>query len=113
MRRVLLAAASVAIAVSTTARLPARAFQADPVPAFITDLESALASGDPARLRALESPDLAAAGAAVATHALAIDNTSAVAVRSRTHKTTGTSTEILADVFVGHGPRARSRSPGA
>jgi hypothetical protein len=98
---------SVLCTLAAALRLSAQVAPADPVARLLTDLETALASGDPTRLTALEAPALSPDTVnGIARSVVSGPNTS-VAVRERTRRVTGAGADVLADVFLGRGNRAR------
>jgi hypothetical protein len=108
-RRGVLGALGLAAVVGATAslRLLAQTPAPDPVARLLADLEAALASGDAARLTPLESPTLGAdvidglAGSVV--HGPA----STVVLRERGRKKADDGADVLVDVFLARGDRAR------
>lgn len=81
--------------------------QPDAVTHLLADLETALASGDPTRLTALESPSLSPDTANGIARSVVAGPDATVTVRERARRPTAEGTEVLADIFLGHGQRAR------
>jgi len=109
MRRIVLALGlAIALVMGATAasRPPAPVAQADAVARLLSDLETALASGDATRLTALESPALAPDIVNGIARSVVAGPDAAVAVRERTRRPTPEGADVLADVFLGHGERA-------
>ena len=86
--------------------LPAQNSAPDPIAHLLTDLETALGSGDPTRLTLLESPALAPDIVNGVARSVVSGPDAVVAVRERARRTTATGVEVLADVFLGSGTRA-------
>jgi hypothetical protein len=110
MRRTTLALGlGIALVMGATAaiRPPAQVAQPDAVARLLSDLETALASGDATRLTAIESPALAPDIVNGIARSVVAGPDATVAVRERTRRQTPEGTEVLADVFLGHGERAR------
>jgi len=89
------------------APLPAQNPAPDPVAHLLTDLEAALASGDPTRLTVLESPALPPETVNGIAHSVVAGPDAVVVVRERARQTTTAGVDVLADIFLGHGTRAR------
>jgi hypothetical protein len=92
---------------AAASRLPAQVAQPDAVARLLSDLETALASGDATRLTALESPALAPDIVNGIARSVVAGPDATVAVRERTRRRTSEGVDVLADVFLGHGERAR------
>jgi hypothetical protein len=110
MRRLALAfGLGIALMMGATAaiRPPAPFAQPDAVARLLADLETALASGDPTRLTALESPALSPDTVNGIARSVVAGPDATVTVRERTRRPTPDGTEVLADIFLGHGQHAR------
>src|SRR5579863_7111427 len=110
MRRTTLALGlSIALVVGATAAigLPAQVAQPDAVAHLLSDLQTALASGDATRLTALESPALSPDTVNGIAHSVVAGPDATVMVRERARRPTAEGTEVLADIFLGHRQRAR------
>ena len=88
-------------------RLSAQVTQPDPVARLLSDLETALASGDPTRLTTLEAPTLSEETVSGITRSMVTGADATAVVRERTRRSTADGTDVLADVFLGRGTRAR------
>jgi hypothetical protein len=110
MRRTTLALGlGIALMMGVTAaiRVSGQGAQPDAVARLLSDLETALASGDATRLTALESPALAPDTVNGIARSVVAGPDRTVAVRERTRRPTPEGADVLADVFLGHGERAR------
>jgi len=110
MRRLALAVGlGVALVMGATAAIrPSAPFaQPDAVTRLLTDLETALASGDPTRLTALESPALSPDTANGIARSVVAGPDVTVTVRERMRRAIPEGTEVLADIFLGRGRHAR------
>src|SRR5580692_7787408 len=110
MRRTTLALGlGIALVAGATAatRPSAQGAQPDAVTRLLSDLETALASGDATRLTPLEAPALAPDTVNGIARSVVAGPGAAVSVRERTRRRTPEGAEVLADVFLGHGERAR------
>jgi hypothetical protein len=110
MRRTTLALGlGIALAMGATSaiRPAAQGAQPDAVARLLSDLETALASGDATRLTALEVPALPPDTVNGIARSVVAGPGATVAVRERTRRRTAEGADVLADVFLGHGERAR------
>jgi hypothetical protein len=110
MRRTTLALGlGIALVMGATAgiRLPAQIAQPDAVARLLSDLQTALASGNATRLTALESPALSPDTVNGIARSVVTGPDATVTVRERARRPTAEGTEVLADIFLGHGQRAR------
>jgi hypothetical protein len=99
----------IALVMGATAasRPPDASAQPDAVARLLADLETALASGDPTRLTALESPALSPDTVNGIARSVVAGPDATVTVRERMRRATPEGTEVLADIFLGHGQHAR------
>jgi hypothetical protein len=104
MRRQVLA---LSLCLAGTIGLPAQGPTPDPVTRLLADLETALGSGSSTRLTALETPSLAPETVNGIARAVVGGPGAQVTVRERARRTTAQGTEVLADVFLAEGDRAR------
>jgi Peptidase family M1 domain len=110
MRRTTLAIGlGIALVMGATAaiRPPVQLVPPDAVARLLSGLEAALASGDATRLTALESSALAPDIVNGIARSVVTGPGATVVVRERTRRRTPEGAEVLADVFLGHGERAR------
>src|SRR5580693_2963748 len=110
MRRTTLALGlGIALVMGATSaiRPAAQGAQPDAVARLLSDLETALASGDATRLTALEAPTLAPDTVNGIARSVVAGPGATVTVRERARRRTPEGADVLADVFLGHGERAR------
>lgn len=81
--------------------------QPDAISRLLASLETALASGDPNRLTALESPALAPDTVNGIAHSVVTGPDAVAVVRERARRATADGADLLADVFLAHGGRAQ------
>ncbi|HKW02378.1 MAG TPA: hypothetical protein VJN96_21320, partial [Vicinamibacterales bacterium] len=109
MRRLTLLLCVLALHTAPSAQAPqGRPLQADPVVRLLADIETALASQDPAVLHALASAELPVADRAVFQQMqLGGSGPQSATVRERDRVAEGDGYRIIADLLVGHGLEGR------